>query len=57
MTGLERLLKFGAGLMVYMISFSILAGFPYAFTSGLIPSITIALGMFYYGGSLLTTEE
>jgi hypothetical protein len=57
MSGLERLLKFGTGLMIYMISLSILAGFPHAFTSGLIPSITIALGMFYYGGKLLTTEE
>ena len=57
MPGLERLMKFGSGSMIYIISFSIIAGFPHAFTSGLIPSLTIALGMFYYGGKLLSTEE
>jgi hypothetical protein len=57
MPGLERLVKFGTGLIIYMISISVVAGFPHAFTSGLIPSLTIALGMFYYGGKLLTKEE
>jgi len=57
MPGLERLIKFGSGLLIYSIAISIIAGFPHAFTSGLIPSITIALGMFYYGGRLLAAEE
>ncbi len=56
MPGLERLLKFGSGLMIYMMIFSIVAGFPHAFTSGLVPSLTIALGMLYYGGKLLERE-
>ena len=56
MPGLERLLKFGSGLMIYMMLFTIVAGFPHAFTSGLVPSLTIALGMLYYGGKLLERE-
>jgi len=57
MSGLERLVKFGTGLMMYIISSSIINGFPHAFTSGLVPSLTIALGMLYYGGKLLTTDK
>ena len=56
MADLERLLKFGSGLMIYMMIISIIAGFPHAFTSGLVPSLTIALGMLYYGGKLLERE-
>ena len=42
--------------MIYMMIISIVAGFPHAFTSGLVPSLTIALGMLYYGGKLLNKE-
>lgn len=57
MSGLERLLKFGSGLLIYIIVFSIISGFPHAFTSGLLPSVTIALGMLYYGGKLVAVED
>lgn len=56
MPGLERLLKFGSGLILYVVALSIIAGFPQAFTSGLVPSVTISLGMLYYSGKLVAKE-
>ncbi len=53
---LERLLKYGFGFMIDIILIVIIAGFPEGITSALIPCLTIALGVLYYGGKLISTE-
>lgn len=57
MPALERLIKFGLGFVAYMITFVIIAGFPQAIMSGLIPSLTLALAVLYYGEQLLEKAE
>lgn len=56
MPDLERLLKFGSGLILYVVAVVIIAGFPQSLTSGLLPSVTIAVGMLYYGRKLVAKE-
>jgi uncharacterized membrane-anchored protein YitT (DUF2179 family) len=57
MPALERLVKFGTGFVLDIILITIIAGFPEGITSGLIPCLTIALGVLYYGGRLLNAAE
>ncbi len=58
MNGIERLLKFGTGLIVY-IFMVLIVGHRYSigFNSGLFPCIIIATGVLYYGKGLITSNE
>ncbi len=49
---LERLMKFGTGFILYMISGWIIAGFPTCFVNLLIPSQVVAIATLYYGHHL-----
>lgn len=53
MKGLERLLKLGTGLILYVPLGIIYLGFPYAFISGLVPCLFIATAVLYYGDTLI----
>lgn len=57
MPEIERLLKYGFGFMIDIVLIVIIAGFPEGFTSALIPCLTIALGVLYYGGKLILTDK
>jgi len=54
MSDLERLIKFGFGFFFYALAATIIGGLPHAFTSALLPSLTIAMGVLYYGGKLVS---
>ncbi len=49
--GLKRMLMFGTGLILSIITSLSLVGFPYSFFTGLIPCLTIALVVLFYGGN------
>jgi len=51
--GLERMLKFGSGFIFYIVFSLVVAGIPHAFMSGLVPILTLALAVLYYGNRLL----
>ncbi len=55
MSSLVRVLKFGTGLIIYMVLAFILLTFPepIAIMKGLIPSIIIYLAILYYGKQIL----
>ena len=57
MPDLERLIKYGFGFMIDIVLIVIIAGFPDGITSALIPCLTIALGVLYYGRNLLSAPE
>ena len=44
---MERMLKFGAGFIVYFVLVMIVLGFPVGFTTGLFPCLLIALSVLY----------
>ncbi len=52
MSELERMVKFGGGLMIYAIMAIFLIGFPAGFVKGLLVCILIGLGTLYYGEGL-----
>ncbi len=52
MNGIERMLKYGGGLIAHIIMAWIIVGFPTAFVSGLIPCLTISLAILFYGKEL-----
>ncbi len=52
MTGLERMMKFGFGMMAYLVSSSIIVGIPESFFTGLLPCLIIALAVLFYGNHL-----
>lgn len=52
MDRVKRLFHFGTGFLIYIILAVVLLGFPEAFVTGLIPSLTIALAVLYYGNWL-----
>jgi hypothetical protein len=52
MNGLERMLKFGAGFVLYIISSLVMVGFPMAFQFCLLPCLVIGLATLYYGDRL-----
>lgn len=49
----KRVLLFGGGFFGYILLAIVMVGFPEAFVKGLIPSLTIALTVLYYGNGLL----
>ncbi len=53
MTGLERVLKFGMGYLVYFMMVMIMHGFPLGFKSGLFPCLLISISVLYFGGVLI----
>ena len=50
MSGLERLLKFGTGFILYFIMTMIIQGFVVGFITTLFPCLLIAIVVLYYGG-------
>lgn len=57
MSGAERMLKFGTGLILYIILILIQVGFPTGFVSGLLVVLVIALGVLFYGNSIVKLIE
>ena len=53
MSGLERMLKYGSGLIIYSLVVLIKLGFPIGFMSGLIVCIAIVLGVLFYGNEII----
>lgn len=53
MSGVERLLKFGSGFIVYFFLVITINGFPVGFVSGLFPCLLIAVGVLYFGHKLI----
>lgn len=53
MSGLERMLKFGIGMIGYLLAVTVIVGLPASFTTGLIPCLIIALGVLFYGRKLI----
>ena len=54
MSGLERMLKFGFGIMAYFVTIIIVIGLPFSITTGIIPCLIISLGVLFYGEKLIT---
>lgn len=54
MRGIERMLKFGFGIIAYFIASIIIVGIPVSFVTGLLPCLVIALGVLFYGGLLVS---
>ncbi|MFK8101695.1 MAG: hypothetical protein AB8G15_04200 [Saprospiraceae bacterium] len=57
MNGIERMLKFGFGIILYFIASIIILGLPHSFTTGLIPCLVISLGVLFYGEKLINEEK
>jgi len=57
MTGIERMLKFGFGMIAYIIVAIVIVGFPHSFVTGLIPCLIIPLGVLFYGEKLIKEEK
>ena len=57
MSGMERMLKFGFGMIASFIHVMILHGFPTGFIHGLFPAILIFLTVLYFGKDLVKNWE
>jgi hypothetical protein len=57
MRGIERMLKFGIGFIVYIIIALFSIRYQSAIMTGLIPCLLIALAVLYYGKELIKSEE
>ena len=57
MSGLERMLKFGMGYVVYFILVMVKQGFPTGFMTGLFPCLLISLSVLYFGNELTRNRE
>lgn len=57
MNGIERILKFGFGYIVYFVLVLITHGFPTGFLSGLYPCLLISLSILYFGNDLIKNIE
>ncbi|MEZ4853876.1 helix-turn-helix domain-containing protein [Flavobacterium sp.] len=57
MSGVERMLKFGTGYIIYFIMITLHQGFPKGFITGLFPCFLISLSVLYYGNELLRNRE
>ena len=53
MTNIERLVKFGTGVMIYIIIIWKSWGFPFMFVRMLTPSILVYLCMLFYGNEIM----
>ncbi len=52
MQGYERMLKFGFGMIIYIIAAMIIVGIPESFSTGLLPCLIISLGVLFYGNRI-----
>jgi transcriptional regulator with XRE-family HTH domain len=57
MNGMERMLKFGFGYIVYFFLVMIKHGFPAGFVTGLFPCLLISLAILYFGNELIKSKE
>tara|TARA_R110002012_G_scaffold303073_1_gene504675 strand:+ start:144 stop:704 length:561 start_codon:yes stop_codon:yes gene_type:complete len=57
MNGMERMLKFGFGYIVYFLLVLITHGFPTGFITGLFPCLLISLSVLYFGNELIKNQE
>lgn len=57
MNGLERMLKFGFGYIVYFVLVMVLHGFSTGFVTGLFPCLLISLSVLYFGNELIKNGE
>jgi len=57
MSGLERMLKFGFGYILYFILTMILHGFPVGFSTGLFPCLLISVVVLYFGTELINLRK
>ena len=57
MTGIERMLKFGTGLIIYILVVLVNVGFPTGFVTGLLGCLVIALGVLFYGNAIIKLIE
>lgn len=57
LTRTERILKFGNGFFIYLISSIIIVGFPKAFVTGLLTCLSICLLTLYYGDLLVKDNK
>jgi hypothetical protein len=53
MTGLERMLKFGFGFIIYIVLALIMVPFPQTLFTGFLPCLIISLGVLYYGKEII----
>jgi len=57
MSGIERMLKFGFGYIVYFIFIMVVHGFPTGFVTGLFPCLLISLSVLYFGNKLFISRD
>lgn len=57
MNGIERMLKFGFGYIIYFLLVLITHGFPTGFVTGLFPCLLISLSVLYFGNELIKNRE
>ena len=57
MSGMERMLKFGFGYIVYFILVMAKHGFPTGCVTGLFPCLLISLSVLYFGNELIKNRE
>jgi transcriptional regulator with XRE-family HTH domain len=57
MSGIERMLKFGFGYLVYFVLVMVTHGFPTGFVTGLFPCLLISLSVLYFGNELIKNRE
>jgi transcriptional regulator with XRE-family HTH domain len=56
-SGMERMLKFGTGLIFYILVVLVNVGFPTGFVTGLLGCLVIALGVLFYGNAIIKLIE
>jgi len=56
MSGIERMIKFGSGFVIYIILVFYKPGFSIGFISGLFICLPIALGILFYGNKILNQK-
>ncbi len=57
MNGMERMLKFGFGYIIYFLLVMVIHGFPTGFVTGLFPCLLISLAILYFGNELIKNNE
>lgn len=57
MSGLERMLKFGSGFIIYFLTGMYAWGFPKGFISGLFPCLLIATAVLYFGHVIIKDKK
>lgn len=57
MNGIERMLKFGFGYIIYFLLVIVIHGFPTGFVTGLFPCLLISLSILYFGNELIKNKE